>query len=364
MTTPPEELANNESVDGAGVPAQNIAENAPQSAAVATKPGKVKPAKRTHGLSKWTLYRRRFMRNKPAVAGLIIFALLVLIAFFGSYLTKYDHINQDFNVLLSEELRRPHFMIRPENIEPHVQMRLDDPVQYANSGGAGIHFFGTDSGGHDLFARTVQGLKRSLMIAVLVSFGVTAISAVVGTTAAYLRGTAEKVILAIIHFLLVIPNFLIIALLVNDSGGDWKILVVVLVAFGWMFQSRVIWSLAMSVREREYVAAAKYMGVSTPVIILRHMIPNIGSLLVINLMLGVVGAVMTETGLSFLGLGVKIPDVSLGTLLEQGAGGVLSMPWTFWVPAGTLTLLTVSMALVADGLRDALDPNSSAGGTA
>lgn len=350
MTTPSEEL--NMAQDA-------IAERDPA-------PGEVtgKKAKRTHGLSKWTLYRRRFMRNKAAVVGLIIFALLVLLAFFGSYLTKYDHINQDFNVLLSEELRRPDFMIRKDLVPDHVWMQMENPEIYEANGGFGTHLLGTDSGGHDLYARTIQGLRRSLMIAVLVSSGITVISAIVGTTAAYLRGTAEKIILGIIHFLLVIPTFLLIALLVNDSGGDWKILVVVLIAFGWMFQSRVIWSLAMSVREREYVAAAKYMGVSTPIIILRHMIPNIGSLLIINLMLGVVSAVMTETGLSFLGLGVKIPDVSLGTLLQQGAGGVLSMPWTFWVPAGTLTMLTVSMALVADGLRDALDPNSSAGGTA
>lgn len=122
--------------------------------------------------------------------------------------------------------------------------------------------------------------------------------------------------------------------------------------------------MAISVRERDFVTAAKYMGVPLHTIVIRHLIPNIGSLLIINLTLGVVGAVMSETGLSFLGLGVKLPDVSLGTLLADGAKSLQSTPWEMYFPAAVLTMLTVSMAFVADGLRDALDPNSAAGGKA
>lgn len=106
------------------------------------------------------------------------------------------------------------------------------------------------------------------------------------------------------------------------------------------------------------------MGVSTLRIAVRHLIPNIGSLLVVNMTLGVVSAVMSETGLSFLGLGVKIPDVSLGTLLSAGANSLEASPWEFYFPALVLTVLTISMAFISDGLRDALDPNSSAGGQA
>jgi len=126
----------------------------------------------------------------------------------------------------------------------------------------------------------------------------------------------------------------------------------------------VIWSLAISIREREYVSAARYMGVSSPRIIARHLVPNIGSLLIINFTLGIVSTVMSETSLSFLGLGVKLPDVSLGNLLTVGANSIRSATWTFWFPAGALMLLTISVALISDGLRDALDPNSSAGGRA
>ena len=100
------------------------------------------------------------------------------------------------------------------------------------------------------------------------------------------------------------------------------------------------------------------MGVSAPVIIVRHILPNIASLLVINFALGIVATVLTETGLSFLGFGVTIPHVTLGSLLQAGAGTLAASPWLFWFPAAALSLLTVSMALVADGLRDAFDPTS------
>ncbi|MDR6938864.1 ABC transporter permease [Arcanobacterium hippocoleae] len=283
-------------------------------------------------LSKLTLYRKRFFRNKAAVVGLIVFAILVLAAIVGPIIARFSYDFLDF-AALSE----------PPNA---------------------IHWFGTNGDGGDLFAMSMHGLGRSIIIAVSVSFATVLISAIVGCVTAFLGGKVEKAMLTVIHFLLVIPSFLILALVVSSYGGDWKILIVALIAFGWMYQARVIWSLAISVREREYVTAARFMGVPGFKIVLRHMIPNIGSLLVINLTLGVVSTVMSETGLSFLGLGVKIPDVSLGTLLSAGVNSLESQPWLFLFPAGILTLLTVSMALISDGLRDALDPNSAAGGRA
>ncbi|AZA13852.1 ABC transporter permease [Corynebacterium choanae] len=283
-------------------------------------------------MRKSTLYYRRFVRNKLAVVGSFIFIALLLLATLGSFVAQWDFTEPDF-------------------------LNLSEPP-------SSEHWFGTSSSGNDLFAMTVHGLGRSLIIAVTVSISTTIIASMVGTAAALLGGRPERAILAVIHFLLVVPSFLIIALLVSGSGGDWKLLIVVLIAFGWTYYARVIWSMALSIRERDYVRAAKYMGVSNFTILYRHMVPNIGSLIIINLALGVVSTVMSETGLSFLGLGVKIPDVSLGTLLSTGANSLESSPWEFYFPAAVLTLLTVSMAFIADGLRDALDPNSSAGGQA
>ncbi len=287
----------------------------------------------TRRLSKWTLYSRRFARNKGALAGLAIFVLLVLFAIFGPLIARYDHVELDFLNL--------------------------------STGPTAEHWFGTNNAGNDLFAQVAVGLQRSLMIAVSVSVGVTIVSALVGTAAAYFGGWTERITLLVIHFMMVIPSFLILAMISNKSGGDWRVIALIMIfVIGWYFPARVIWTLALSLREREYVSAARYMGVRGMRIVLRHLLPNIGSLLVINFTLGVVNAVVAETGLSFLGFGVKIPDVSLGALIGAGSSSLVTSPWLFYFPAAALTLLTVSMALIADGLRDALDPTSAAGGRA
>lgn len=283
-------------------------------------------------LSRSQLYVKRFFRNKMAVIGLAVFFLLILLSIFGKVISPYDFSELDFMAF---------------NQPPNSQ-----------------HWFGTNALGQDNFTRTAHGLQRSIIIAVCVSSATTLISAMVGATAAYFGGAYERIVLAIIHFLLVVPTFLILAMLSNSAGGDWRVLIVVMIAIGWMYAARVIWSLSMSIREREYVTASRYMGVNPFVVVWRHMVPNIGSLLVIQFTLGIVGTVMSETGLSFLGFGIKLPDVSLGTLLQEGNATLTTTPWLFYFPAGVLTLLTTSMALIADGLRDALDPSSAAGGQA
>ncbi|WP_232527838.1 ABC transporter permease [Microbacterium suaedae] len=288
--------------------------------------------RRSKPMSKTKLYARRFFRNVPATIGLGIFAFLVLFALFGSLLQQYDHVELDF-------------------------LALSDPP-------SAEHWFGTTSAGNDIYAMTVEGLKRSLMIALVVATGTTVISAVLGASAAYFGGWWERVVLTVIHFMIAVPGFLIVALVTTGSGGDWFVLSLMLILIGWMILARTVWTLSLSIREREYIQAARYMGVRGFRIVLRHMLPNMGSLLIINFTLGVVSAVQAETSLSFLGFGVKTPDVSLGSLIGVGASLVTSAPWIFAFPALILTLLTVSMAFIADGLRDALDPTSAAGGRA
>lgn len=222
------------------------------------------------------------------------------------------------------------------------------------------HWFGTYQGGNDVYA-AVHGLQRSLVIAVTVSLLTVAIAAVVGAGAAYVGGRVEKATLVLIHFLLIVPSFLILALVSHRLAGDWRVLILVLTVFGWMSTARVVWSVSTSLRERDYVRAAEFMGVRLLRIVVRHIIPNLGSLLIVNLTLGVVSTVLSETALSFLGFGVQTPDVSLGTMLADGAGTITSAPWLFAFPAGLTVLLTVSMTFVGDGLRDALDPSSTAG---
>lgn len=296
------------------------------------------PAPKRKRIGRMRVYSRRYFRSVSGVLGLVMFFLLLLLALFGEIVVKqalgWDYKSTDFNTIMTGH-------------QPSAQ-----------------HWFGSTDVGGDIFAQTCHGIALSMRIAVLVSLTVTAISAVVGAGAAYLGGRWEKVILWIINFLMVVPTFLLLSLVANAAGGKWWVLALALMAFNWVFPSRVIWSLAMSVREREYVAAARYMGVRGFTTVVRHIVPNIGSLLIIQFALGIVGTVNAETSLSFLGFGIKIPEVSLGSLIGQGASVVSSQPWLFLFPAAALTMLTASMTLIADGLRDALDPNSAAGGKA
>jgi len=278
------------------------------------------------------LYLRRFLRNKTAVVGLVVFVLLVLLAIFGKLLTPWTYYSLDFD-------------------------NFSEPP-------SALHWFGTTGNGGDMFAQVVHGLGRSLVIGLTVSAGTLLIGAFLGALAAYLGGKPEKVILGFINFLLACPSFLLMAIIALKSGGNWIWLIFVLTLFNWMIMGRVIWQLSTSIREREFVAAARYMGVPGPVVVFRHIVPNIGSLLVVEFVVGVVNAVMSETALSYLGFGILIPDVSLGSLLTSGQSLLYTTPWAFWFPAGALTLLTVSIAFMADGLRDALDPTSAAGGKA
>ncbi|MFW0788295.1 ABC transporter permease [Gordonia sp. CPCC 205333] len=273
------------------------------------------------------LFARRFARNRSALVGLVVFSALVLFAIFGGFFTRYSYTDTDF-------------------------LAIGFPP------GDG-HWFGTNDAGNDLYAQVVHGLGRSLIIGLSVAIGTTALAAVIGCLAAYFGGWIQRVVLGVCYLLLVVPTFLILALISNKTGGDWRWLIVVLTLTGWMMLARVVFSLAESIRSRDYVTAARYLGESPWIIVIRHIIPNLGSLLVINFALGVVTTVLAETGLSFLGLGVKIPDVTLGSLLQSGAGALAASPWLFYFPAGALTLLTVSMTLLADGLRDALDPNTA-----
>ncbi|MGA5821278.1 ABC transporter permease [Kitasatospora sp. NPDC094028] len=272
------------------------------------------------------LYLRRFARNRGALVGVALFALLVLFSALGGLFSPFTFTDADFTALT-----------RPPGA---------------------AHYFGTNQGGNDVYAEAVHGLQRSLVIAVGVSVLTIVLAALIGAGAAYLGGRVEKLTLAVIHFLLVVPSFLILALVSHRLAGDWRVLIVALTVFGWMTTARVVWSLSTSLRERDYVLAAEFMGVRPWRIVVRHIIPNLGSLLVVNLTLGVVATVLSETALSFLGFGVQTPDVSLGTMLADGSGTITSAPWLFLFPAGLLVLLTVSMTLVGDGLRDALDPTS------
>lgn len=164
-----------------------------------------------------------------------------------------------------------------------------------------------------------------------------------------------------------VPSFLIIAILSQRAGanrGSIALFIVLLAGFGWMLTARVVRSLTLSVKTLDYVAAARFMNVRSIVIIVRHILPNIASLLIVDATVGLALAVMSETTLSYFGFGVQPPNTSLGTLIAEGQTAATTSPWIFLAPSGVLVIMLVCVNFMGDGLRDALDPSSKSGGKA
>ena len=306
----------------------NLQESAADKKATANSWGNLK---RT---GKITLYTRRFFRRPSAVVGLVLLVFLILLALFGSKISKWGYDEPDFTALAT-----------PPSAE---------------------HWLGTTPGGSDMYAMVVRGLGRSLSIGIVSSISITIIAALVGTAISYFEGWFEQVGMWVLDMLLIVPSFLLIALIVSSAtgGNDWLWLAFGMTSFGWIGYARTLRTLTLSLREREYVRAAKFEGVSSFRIIVRHLVPNLGSVLIINTVLGVIGAINGETALSFLGLGIKAPDTSLGTLLNVGQSSVMTSPWVLLVPSAVLVILTFSVQLIGDGLRDAIDPYSRSVGKA
>lgn len=277
---------------------------------------------------RWKLVGRRFLRNKPAVIAAIVLLLMLILSFVLPQFLRYDYQQLDYTALL-----------KPPSAK---------------------HPFGTNQIGQDVLAQTLRGLQKSLIIGFSVALIAITIAALVGAVAGLLGGWVDAVIRWVIDLLLVVPSFIIIAIFAPRTKGSGSILllIVLLSVFGWMISARIVRGLTLSLREREFVRAARYMGASTWTVITTHIIPNMASILIIDTTLAVGSAIMAETGLSYLGFGVQRPDVSLGTLIADGTKSALTYPWLFMFAGGALITVVLCANLVGDGLRDAFDPSS------
>ncbi|MEV0462351.1 ABC transporter permease [Nocardia tengchongensis] len=274
------------------------------------------------------LVARRFLRNKPAVIALSILLLMLILVFALPPFLKYDYQQLDYTALLKPPSSR--------------------------------HPFGTNQIGQDVLAQTLRGLQKSLIIGFAVAFMSALIAAFAGSVAGLLGGWTDMAIMWVVDLLLVIPSFIIVALFAPRAKGSNSVVLLILLlgGFGWMISARIVRGLTLSLREREFVRAARYMGASTWTVITSHIIPNVASFLIIDTALAVGAAIMGETGLSYLGFGVQPPDVSLGTLIASGTKSALTYPWLFLFAGGFLVLTVLCTNLVGDGLRDAFDPNA------
>ncbi|GAB2651936.1 ABC transporter permease [Gordonia jinhuaensis] len=271
------------------------------------------------------------MRNKLALFGVLVLVVMFVAAFALPPLLPYAY----------------------DDIDPYALTSPPSPQ----------HWFGTNQIGQDVLAQTLRGLQKSLIIGLLVAVISTGVAGVVGAIAGYFGGWTDRGLMWITDLLLVVPSFLVIAIcspLFRDKS--FLILVLLLALFSWMITARMVRSITTSLRERDYVRAAKYMGASSRTIVFRHILPSMASLLIVDVTLNVGVAIVGEASLSYFGFGVQRPDVSLGTLIAEGTSSALTYPWLFGFCCGALVLIVLAANFIGDGLRDAIDPESKAGG--
>jgi oligopeptide transport system permease protein len=268
---------------------------------------------------------RQFLRNRAALASLVILALIVIACFVGPLFLPNDPAANDWGAI---------------SVAPTLE---------------GMHWFGTDELGRDLLVRTLAGGRVSLEVGLLGTLVSGLIGVAWGATAGYVGGRTDAVMMRIVDMMYAIPYMLIAILMMTLFGRAFYLVVLTISAFSWLDMARVVRGQTLSLRTREFIDAARATGVSTPSIITRHIIPNLLGVVVVYATVTVPGIVLTESVLSFLGLGVQEPMTSWGVLINDGAQKLESMPWLLLCPAIALCVTLYCVNFVGDGLRDALD---------
>ncbi|WP_439592278.1 ABC transporter permease [Microbacterium sp.] len=295
------------------------------------------------GLSQATIVRRRFFRHRGAVSAMIVLGLLFILI--------YSSIGFDI------------FGIKVPGWYPHTYLQRFD---VALPGGQptwvlpfdfGEFPFGQDEIGRDIFALVMRGAQQSITVMVVYGFVAGVLGIVVGAIAGFYRGWVDAVLMRITDVIIIVP-FLILAAVIGRATGDFGAfaLAVALGLFGWTALARLVRGEFLSLREREFVDAARVAGASNPHILFRHILPNAMGVVIVAISLLMSGAILTEAALSFLGVGVQSPDVSLGQILNQYQGAFSTRPWLFWWPGLFIILLALCVNFIGDGLRDAFDP--------
>ena len=276
--------------------------------------------------SQFRMAVERFVHHRVALAGLGIFMLLLLLSTIGPVFWHYN-----YTVITNQ----------------------------FGTGPSAQHPFGTDPIGHDLFAQVMTGTATSIKTAMLVAVISTFIGTVIGAAAGYYGKLADAALMRFTDLVLTVPLLAILLVLANKLSklsGSWFWIAVIIAALLWTYLARLVRGTFLSLREREFVEAAHAIGASDLRIIARHMIPNAIGPIVVNATLTVANAILLEAFLSYLGLGIQPPEVSLGQLVASGQADATVLPWLFYFPAGFLILTILSVNFIGDGLRDALDP--------
>jgi len=277
------------------------------------------------GRSLWDDARARLLRNKAAVAGMIVLVLMVLLAVIGPLFTPFAY----------DTVTKTDVWAAP---------------------GTGGHLLGADSLGRDLLARLFAGLGVSLGIGVVATAVSLIIGVAWGATAGYLGGKVDEVMMRMVDTLYSLPFIFFVILLMVTFGKNIFLIFLAIGAVEWLTMARIVRGQTLSLKQKEFIEAARAAGLGSGAIIARHIVPNLLGPVVVYVTLTIPAIIIAESFLSFLGLGVQAPMASLGTLISNGAKDMEMAPWLLIFPSVTMVLTLMAFNFIGDGLRDALDP--------
>ena len=269
---------------------------------------------------------RRLTRNKAAVVSIFVLLTIIVVAFFGPYFIDWGYAQVDWTAIRK-------------------------PPDFAKG-----HYLGTDQNGRDMLARTLQGTQMSLIVAAVATLVSVIIGIAYGATAGYLGGRVDAIMMRIVDVMYALPYILFVIILVVMFGRNPVLLFVGIGAIEWLTMARIVRGQTLSLKEKEFIEAARAGGARPATIIFRHIVPNLTGPVVIYATLTVPEIIITESFLSYLGLGVQEPQTSLGTLISFGAPVAEVLPWMLLAPASVLVTMLLCLTYIGDGLRDALDP--------
>jgi peptide/nickel transport system permease protein len=238
---------------------------------------------------------------------------------------------------------------------------LDVLPSFADGDGVAVgeHPFGQDDVGRDYFALTMRGTQRSLTIALLAGLVSTVVGILLGAIAGFFLGALDSVVMRITDLFLSLPALVLAAVIGRTLGGGALLIAFMLGLIYWTTMARLVRGEFLSLREKEFVEAARAMGASSWRIIFRHILPNSVGTIIVNATLTIAAAILLETSLSFVGLGVQAPDTSLGKMISEYQAAFQVRPWLFWWPGLFIVAIALTVNFIGDGLRDAFDPKQN-----
>jgi oligopeptide transport system permease protein len=287
------------------------------------------------GRSLWADARRRLLRNRAAMAGIVLLGLIALMALFAPLFSAYayDEINYDIVACA------PNWW----------------PAGTGCNAG-GTHWFGTDAVGRDLFVRVLYGARVSLAVGLVATLVSLLIGVAYGATAGYLGGRVDNLMMRTVDILYALPFIFFVIILMVLFNRNFFLLFLAIGAVEWLTMARIVRGQTLSIKQKEFIEAARAAGVGPAAIIARHIVPNVVGPVVVYVTLTVPSVILTESFLSFLGLGIQEPLTSWGVLISDGANQMETAPWLLLFPSLFMAVTLFCFNFIGDGLRDALDP--------